>query len=115
MKATKILALCAALAAPALAQAAFQSGNELYALMTGSNSQNLIAYGYVQGVSDTGGGLLFCIPPRVTTQQVNDLVLQDLRAHPAERHLEADTFVIRALRETWPCPAKSPTSYGRPL
>ena len=45
----------------------------------------------------------FCPPPDVTWEQGTDIAQKYLNDHPETRHLPADTLIITALKEKFPC------------
>lgn len=57
--------------------------------------------GYVAGVADANQEL--CIPRNATVAQTSDIFKKYLREHPENRHQDAQTLVLRALTEAWPC------------
>lgn len=59
--------------------------------------------GYVAGVHDTLLGQAFCTPANTSLGQVEDVVHLWLKNHPAERSYSAESLVIAALQEAWPC------------
>lgn len=86
------------------AQAEFWDGNRLHAHMNGSNTDKIMALGYVIGVADAIRGVTFCpTSPNITGGQVNDVVKAYLDNAPANRHYTGDVAVGVALSITWPC------------
>ena len=59
--------------------------------------------GYVMGVADTSSGILWCSSKNVTGGQVRKIVEKYLVSHPEELHKTADSLVVDALREPFPC------------
>lgn len=55
----------------------------------------------ISAVSDRAA--YYCVPSRVTNQQVIDVVLKYLEAHPETRHFEAGSIVASAIHEAFPC------------
>lgn len=101
----KILAML--LMMPVVAQAAFKTGNELWADMNASDyfSKGL-AIGYVMAVADTARNVWFCPPATgggITAGQLHDMVKNFLAASPETRNLSADILVIAVLKQSWPC------------
>ena len=47
---------------------------------------------------------VICIPPKVTTKQMADVVQRALREAPEKRHAAGDALVALALQDAWPCP-----------
>lgn len=90
----------------------YLDGNELLTWCSESITARCGAYD--MGVADamqffrTDGGNLTgfraCIPPPVTSKQVEDIVMKFLREHPELRHLSAAGLVINALADAFPCP-----------
>jgi Rap1a immunity proteins len=67
-------------------------------------------YGYVLGVVDAlqvmgadAPKFSFCVPERVESGQLVDVVKAFLRDHPEKRHLPASDLVTAALNEKFPC------------
>ncbi len=86
------------------AHAEFKDGNDLLNDMeSGHAVGQMVALGYVMGVTDVGMGYLHCAPGNVKAGQIRDMVLNYLRNTPADRHLSADSIINKILKETWPC------------
>lgn len=106
-----ILALSVSLASGnACAEVAgFNTGNDLHPYCTGESGRVGEAWclGYVEGVFDLIAPYL-CPGGRVSNHQVRDVVKKHLSDHPADRHRPAAELVVKALREAFPCPTKSP-------
>jgi hypothetical protein len=72
-----------------------------------------ICFSYIQGAIDAARTQAaldaakqpFCIPDGVTLGQLRDMVVQELRADPSERHLGADLFVLTPMVKSFPCAA----------
>jgi len=62
--------------------------------------------GYVAGVHDTLLGHAFCTPANTSLGEVEDVVHLWLKNHPDDRAYSAESLVIAALQEAWPCPEK---------
>jgi hypothetical protein len=88
---------------PAVANAEFMSGNQLLSDMKGSDMNQMLALGYIMGVSDTFTTITICPPANVTAGQVQDIVRQHLEANPSKRHFTADSLIKNKLEEIWPC------------
>ena len=88
---------------PAVANAEFMSGNQLLSDMKGSDMNQMLALGYIMGVSDTCTTITICPPANVTAGQVQDIVRQHLEANPSKRHFTADSLIKNKLEEIWPC------------
>jgi hypothetical protein len=88
---------------PAMAQAEFMSGNNLYKDMQGDALDNIHALGYVLGAADSAINVTVCPPEGVKAGQVYDIIKKFLEANPAIRHYSADTIVRTRLEALWPC------------
>jgi hypothetical protein len=88
---------------PAMAQAEFMSGNNLYKDMQGDALDNIHALGYVLGAADSAINVTVCPPEGVKAGQVYDIIKKFLEANPALRHYSADTIVRTRLEALWPC------------
>jgi hypothetical protein len=63
-----------------------------------------LCLGFIDGVFSTVAPIIpLCSYDGATGQQVKDIVVQYLYAHPAERHLQANLLVLRAVKEAFPC------------
>jgi hypothetical protein len=92
------------------------SGNTLLTSCRATNRTECI--GYIAGLLDMysfmedaeektfkkGGNRPFCIPDSVTIDQVADVVVQFLNAHPTHRHYAAASLLAGAFMEGFPCP-----------
>ncbi len=61
---------------------------------------------YVSGVADAIAQqqpMAACIPKNVTTAQLVEVTLKDLRTHPENTQLPAGRLVLRALATAFPC------------
>jgi hypothetical protein len=102
------------------ARADFRTGNELYADCTSSDgTDRIFCQGYIAAIVDAarlrapGGGLgpgvaggyRMCITASAggTLQQMVDIVVKFLTAHPEERHLPASPLAAGALSVAFPC------------
>jgi hypothetical protein len=88
---------------PTMASAEFMSGNNLLSDMNGDIVDQMIALGYVMGVSDVFTNGTVCPPNNVTAGQVKDIIKRHLEANPSIRHFTADSIIKNKLEETWPC------------
>ena len=89
----------------------FSDGNNLYnmcqAPMGELGFSNCMEY--VAGVSDAiqayeaAGIHTVCLVNQITKGQEHDVVLNWLKAHPQNRHLQAANLVYAALSEAFPC------------
>ena len=87
------------------------TGNELFRYCSDRSgaSQNVCG-AYVAGVEDAvevfngiGAGKIACLQLHVTNDQLKDIVMQYLTAHPEARHLSAAGEVMLALQGAFPC------------
>ena len=84
------------------------AGNSLLEALEGQE-KNDIGYrsgyfdGYVNGVADFSGNVLWCPPQNVKAGQLSKIVANYLRAHPERLHKGAETLVIEALSGPFPC------------
>jgi hypothetical protein len=62
--------------------------------------------GYVVGISDAYGGVLFCIPEGVKVGQLASIVTTYLKNHPEKWNQSASELVIDALATAFPCKEK---------
>lgn len=115
-------ALAAATFAPAVAQAGFYSGDELYAVCTTDKDDKSFfeksyeCVGYISGAVDAfnttreANGLKSCIPGDVTISQLRRTSIDYLRNNPKDRAKSASSQVFAATRKAWPCPAGKPAT-----
>lgn len=67
--------------------------------------------GFVTAVSDTlntlrvaqGADAAICLPDSSNAGQLADIVTENLRANPGDRHLAATTLVMMSLIQNFPC------------
>lgn len=98
------------------AHAGFFTGNQLYSECTSEkgNREYLgnisTCNGYIMGVLDAADThaqwdkkIAICIPTGVNTGQLREIVIAELRANPALRHLPAAYFVLSAVSSAFPC------------
>lgn len=93
--------LAFAYAGPGAAQ--FYSGNKLHELC---EKRSDISLGYIVAVSDWVMTELrqdACVPAKVTTGQVHDIICGYLTSHPEARHDPAHFLGAQALIEAFPC------------
>ena len=89
---------------PSIGCAEFLDGNGLLSRMNDSETvPRMVALGYVQGVADVYARVKVCAPQNVTAGQARDVVKQYLEINPDRRHYSADSLVLNALSQTWPC------------
>jgi hypothetical protein len=107
-----IVALSMVLAVPAAAEEISHAmdGNRLFKLCTGpSQVERAACYGYMEGVLDSLNAHLMideganCVRAGIQTEQVHDVVVNYLRAHPERRHGVAAVLASAAMIEAW-CP-----------
>jgi hypothetical protein len=90
------------------AQSAFVTGNELYKLCSTRGQEDACVI-YVMGASDMldvqqAGSTKVCVPSvGVTGNQMRDVVVKWLGAHPEQRHASAASLIWLVLKESWPC------------
>jgi hypothetical protein len=102
--------LALAFTLPANAQVLANSaldGNQVLTACTSAKTHDY-CIGYVTGVVDgifyaEGTKQHICPEPGVLTQQVRDVVINYLKAHPEHRHAGAAGLVFNALYEKFPC------------
>jgi hypothetical protein len=70
-------------------------------------------YGYIQGFmnaftawAQSGPAQDMCIPKEVTLQQLAKVFLKYANDNPAKLHEKADSALVRAFSDAWPCPKK---------
>lgn len=86
------------------AQAFFYDGNDLLRRLNFDDEVvQMVALGYVAGVSDANKGRTHCMPNNVTTGQLRDMVRNYLNNNPAERHYTAHSIVREVLASVFPC------------
>ncbi len=89
---------------PSIGCAEFLDGNGLLSRMNDSETvPRMVALGYVQGVADVYARVKICAPQNVTAGQARDVVKQYLELNPERRHYSADSLVVNALAQVWPC------------
>ena len=77
-------------------------GNAFYELCTTKEGYcTAFLAGYVHGARIHGGR--FCIPEKVNSGQVLDVVIQYLQQNPAYRYKEVYALINTAIHEAWPC------------
>ena len=88
---------------------AFTDGNTLRGWSTGSGDagadivNSSVFMGYVRGLVDTGDGVLFCPSDNVTVGQCSAVVAKYLENNPEKWNLAAQTLVIGAMQQAFPC------------
>jgi Rap1a immunity proteins len=116
-----VLVTIPAIAAPCVAQdptvPGYILGNRLLESCTSAvERDNALCFGYVIGVSDamqvaqtTGGGLFgwqACLPPSTIAEQVTEVAVRFLIAHPEALQSSASGLIAKALSDAFPCPPK---------
>ena len=103
-----VLALVAVPYVP-VGEAAFLNGNRLLKRCDGIGSFNKgFCWGYIAGVADTltdepVASFRYCVPSGIVVNEITDVVITWLEAHPAKRHHTAHSLVALALSEAFPC------------
>jgi hypothetical protein len=59
--------------------------------------------GYVDGITAVTAGLMWCNPGNVTPGQIFKIVSKYLNNNPENLHFSADSLVVQALKEAFPC------------
>jgi hypothetical protein len=89
------------------ATAGFWDGNKLLSdINSETYSGKALALGYVIGVHDSFDTWLFCTPENSSQGQLRDVVKKYIENNPAIRHKSADTLIVNALQQSFPCPKK---------
>lgn len=97
-------ALAAAVAVSnAHAQSEFESGNSLYAKLTGDQADRLMAMSYIVGIHDAYAAITICAPDGITKGQLADMIRNLLANNPAQRHRPASILINDSLSKLWPC------------
>lgn len=92
-----------------LVSAEYFSGNKLKTYLDAYEAKNAdfnagVYAGYVIGVQDSLGDILFCTPQDVVTQgQIAAIIGKFLRANPELWNKPADILVAQALNQAFPC------------
>ena len=101
------------------AEGEFNSGNDLFTKLQGCEKYKRgdesygnyfdcgYSMGFIEGVSDTIEGTSLekgiCVQKGVTSGQLRDVAHLWLKNNPGKRSYSANSLVITAMRETWPC------------
>lgn len=94
--------------------ALIRSGNDLLEACGGNDPVNSIAClsflrgtmrGFRGGLSYAHQAQAFCPPDTATLAQFRDVTLKFLRDNPAERHMDGDYLIVKAMIGSYPCPA----------
>lgn len=103
--------LAALLMVPAMAHAAFKTGNNLLSDMNSADSfEKALAIGYIMGAADMARGAWFCPPTDgggITAGQIHDMVKNYLTNNPAIRNRPADGIMIDILKAWYPCQSRT--------
>ena len=86
--------------------AAFDSGNALFDSCTNASdaSKQSHCLAYIAGVSDVLDGMhIICTGGHVSLDEIKDVVVKYLRAHPEQRNSDADDSTSIALTSAFPC------------
>lgn len=88
----------------------FLTGNKLFAFCAAENNiTSMVCLGYIEGIADalSGGqwvnGFRACLSIHMTAQQLQDVAMRYLAAHPELRHLAAAGLVASSLANAFPC------------
>jgi Rap1a immunity proteins len=89
----------------------FATGNDLFRFCSdGAATSQSLCNGYVAGVVDAVGVFeaigvtkITCVVSNASNEQVEQIVVQYLTAHPEIRHLGAAGVVVQALQKAFPC------------
>lgn len=102
---TVALILVAALSHCSPANAAFDTGNDLYDFCTSKDSsKQLLCLGLVTGYFEGMQAGYECgTDPKITRQQLRDIVVKFLRDNPAERHRPGAVLAARAYFLSFNC------------
>lgn len=89
---------------------AYIDGNALYQVCT-NPAEHKACLLYIAGVSDVNDrmqtpGVGSCLPATAALVQLRAVVLKHLEDWPEHRHHSAETLVIVALHQAFPCPAE---------
>ena len=113
---TVIVGLPVVLASPSWASG-YYSGNQLLNFCAAQDATfDAVWLAYIVGATDgllvmqdglKGGGKL-CIPAGVKVEQLKDIVVRHLQAHPETRHYAAAGEVLLSLMESFGCPSNKP-------
>lgn len=90
------------------ARADSMDGNKLYESCSPNSGSSAFCSDYVRSVADalmarTVAGRTACIPNRVTPDQMVNVAMRFIEAHPAERRSAVFELIAEALAEAFPC------------
>ena len=99
-----------------VANASFNTGNDLYAKCSAVKSEatyyqdSAYCLAYVIGIVDAfefnegvKSGLKLCVPGGVTAGQLRDIVVRYLQNKPQDRHNAGSVIIFLAMSEAFPC------------
>jgi hypothetical protein len=80
-------------------------GNHLLTLCTTSEVKNCEAYvnGIADAMAEEPAPKRACVPPRVTSQQLRDVLVKFIRDNPAKRELSGAALSVHAFAKAFPC------------
>ena len=99
----KLILTAALLTVSLSSHANYLTGNDLLSKIRESEGTQLIAIGYIMGVSDAMNGKTHCAPPKVTAGQMLEIVNNFLVSSPELRDNSADLIITKLLTKVWPC------------
>jgi hypothetical protein len=93
------------------------TGDRLIGFCTNGDQSDIgICLGYIVGIADamhaaraSGGGLIgwqACVPPETRAEQLMDVAVRFIAAHPSYGQFSASGLVASALSDAFPCPLK---------
>lgn len=106
-----IIASCIVFFALEPAGAEFIDGNKWLAWSGGSEGEQMAAHGYVAGVFDAGQGAVHCAPDEIKLGQVVQMSREYITHNIAHADKSADIFILRMLKQLFPCPEKRGTHH----
>jgi hypothetical protein len=103
----KRLIIAASLLAATNAHAEFWTGTKLREMLSEpAGVKSGAAHGYIIGVHDVGDTVLHCSPSDAKAGDVVNVVRIYMDAVPPRSSQSADSVVLAALKQRWPCPDK---------
>lgn len=92
------------------AWADFMDGNKLYSACIDKTdfTSHVLCAGYLEAIADTVAGKAntygtACFAENVTGNQVVDVVIKWLEAHPEARHYSGQSVAVAAIVQAFPC------------
>jgi hypothetical protein len=97
------------------AAAGFVTGDKLFEFCQArsGSAQNVYCLGYIVGVADMVDDPLlskvlpsqakFCVPDKLQSNQLKDVVVSYLQNNPQERVFQAQALIVVALSKAYPC------------